>query len=169
VPPVPSRPAPTTFAEVVALFKGRKEARLANHLAADTHPVRCEPGRLEFRPTPSAPRDLAPRVAEFLTQWTGRRWMVSLSSDAGGPTLAQQQAMDEDARRAEAMQHPLVLAAMAAFPGAILEAVRSKTDAALFVPMAPSAGEDSSDAGAEGAGAEEYPTDDFEEIPEHDY
>jgi DNA polymerase-3 subunit gamma/tau len=167
-PPAPPKPAPTSFAEIVALFEAQREARLADKLSRDVHPVRCEPGRLEFRPTPAAPRDLAPRVAELLSQWTGRRWMVSVSSDVGEPTLDQQRADAADERRARAMTHPLVAAALAAFPGATLEAVRSKNDATGALPAA-------ADGDADSAGlqdvpeAEEYPTDAFEEIPEHDF
>jgi len=165
-PDAPPKPSPATFAEIVALFEQRREPVLAHHLSRDVHPVRCEPGRLEFRPDANAPRDLAPRVADSLSQWTGRRWMVSVSGDAGGPTLQQQRVAAEDARRARAMAHPMVQAAMAVFPGATLEAVRSKDDT----------GPASSVVAVETAGvsddvpeAEEYPTDAYEEIPERDY
>ncbi len=159
------RPSPATFAEVVALFEQRREPVLAHHLSRDIHPVRCEPGRLEFRPALAAPRDLASRIAELLSQWTGRRWMVSVSGDAGEPTLAQQRAVAEDARRTRAMEHPLVQAALAAFPDATLEAVRTKDETALVPPSAPA---DSGLDGEEATEAEDYPVDAFDEFPERD-
>ncbi|HKU99756.1 MAG TPA: DNA polymerase III subunit gamma/tau, partial [Vineibacter sp.] len=165
-PDAPPKPSPGTFAEIVALFEQRREQVLAHHLSRDVHPVRCEPGRLEFRPGATAPRDLAPRVADLLSQWTGRRWMVSVSGDAGGPTLQQQRVAAEDARRAQALAHPMVQAAMAVFPGATLDAVRSKDE---LVPAAPGAATESADAGGDVPEAEEYPTDAYEEIPERDY
>ncbi len=160
----PPKPSPATFAEIVALFEQRREPKLAHHLSRDVYPVRCEPGRLEFRPQPTAPRDLAPRVADFLSQWTGRRWMVSVSGDAGEPTLQQQRVAAEDARRARAMAHPMVQAAMEVFPGATLEAVRSKDEAGPVAVAVENTGV--SDDVPE---AEEYPTDAYEEIPERDY
>ncbi|TWT03084.1 DNA polymerase III subunit gamma/tau [Reyranella sp. CPCC 100927] len=160
----PPKPSPATFAEIVELFEQRREPKLAHHLSRDVYPVRCEPGRLEFRPQPTAPRDLAPRVADVLSQWTGRRWMVSVSGDAGEPTLQQQRVAAEDARRARAMAHPMVQAAMELFPGATLEAVRSKDEAGPATIVAENAGV--SDDVPE---AEEYPTDAYEEIPERDY
>jgi DNA polymerase-3 subunit gamma/tau len=162
-PPAPAMPAPASFAAVVALFEQRREPVLAHQLSRDVHPVRCEPGRLEFRPTPTASRDLAPRVAELLSQWTGRRWMVSVSGDAGEPTLAQQRAVAEDAQRAQALAHPLVQAALATFPGATLEAVRSGNEA-----PADALSPDDSAAGDDGSGPDSYPTDVFDEIPERD-
>ncbi|TXL74462.1 DNA polymerase III subunit gamma/tau [Vineibacter terrae] len=164
----PPKPNPATFAEVVALFERQREPKLAYSLSREVHPVRCEPGRLEFRPAPTAPRDLAPRVAEYLSQWTGRRWMVSVSGDAGEAPLAQQRAQAEDARRERALAHPLVQAAMTLFPGATLETVRAKDDDGGMIALSVAA--DAGMAGSEDVPeAEEYPTDAFEEIPERDY
>ena len=66
------------------------------------HEVRCEPGLIEFRPEPKAPADLAPRLSEILSQWTGRRWIASVSSDQGKPTLAEQKAAKGDELRSRA-------------------------------------------------------------------
>ncbi|MGE3647629.1 MAG: DNA polymerase III subunit gamma/tau, partial [Reyranellaceae bacterium] len=129
------KPQPRDFAEVVALFEDRREARLALALSTDVHPVRCEPGRLEFRPTDRAPADLAPKVADALARWTGQRWLVSVSSDAGEPTLASRRAAARDARHQRAMEHPLVQAALQVFPGATLEVVRGRDEAP--VPLQP--------------------------------
>ncbi len=123
------KPQPRDFAEVVALFEARREARLALALSTDVHPVRCESGRLEFRPTDRAPVDLAPKVADALARWTGQRWMVSVSSEPGEPTLASRRAAAHDARRQRAMEHPLVQAALQVFPGATLEVVRGRDEA----------------------------------------
>jgi DNA polymerase-3 subunit gamma/tau len=126
---VAPKPQPKDFAEVVALFETKREARLALALSTDVHPVRCEPGRLEFRQTDKAPVDLAPKVADALARWTGQRWMVSVSSEAGEPTLASRRAAAHDARRQRALEHPLVQAALEAFPGATLEVVRGRDEA----------------------------------------
>ena len=80
-------PNPKSFTEIVALFEARREARLVHHLMHHVHEVRCEPGLIEFRPEPKAPPDLAPRLSELLSKWTGRRWIASVSSAAGKPTL----------------------------------------------------------------------------------
>jgi DNA polymerase-3 subunit gamma/tau len=166
--PQPAKPAPVSFGEVVALFDTQREAKLAHCLRHEVHPVRCEPGRLEFRPAPTAPRDLAPRVAELLSQLTGRRWMVSVSGDAGEPTLAQQRRTSKDALHARALEHPLVQAALAAFPGAKLEAVHAKDDEAMAA-VAPVAASAEPDDNGDVPDSDDYLTDAFEEIPERDY
>ncbi|HJQ60046.1 MAG TPA: DNA polymerase III subunit gamma/tau, partial [Vineibacter sp.] len=165
----PAKPTPATFAEVVALFDAQREAKLAHSLRHEVHPVRCEPGRLEFRPAPTAPRDLAARVADRLSQWTGRRWMVSVSGDAGEPTLAQQRRTSQDALHQRALEHPLVQAALAAFPGAKLEAVHAKEAAPLPAAPVTADADPLAGDGDDVPEAEDYPTDAFEEIPERDY
>jgi DNA polymerase-3 subunit gamma/tau len=83
-----------------------------------------ERGRLEFRPDEHAPRTLANRLGALLSEWTGRRWVVAVSGEPGEPTLTEQEAATDRRERAEATAHPLVQAALAAFPGATIEAIR---------------------------------------------
>ena len=58
----------------------------------DVHLVRLEPGQIEFRPGPRAPRTLAGDLAQKLKDWTGIRWVVTLAREGGAPTLAEQKA-----------------------------------------------------------------------------
>ena len=122
--PAALAPNPESFAAIVALLGERREAILQAHLKNNVHLVRFEPGRIEFRPDEHAPRNLANRLGELLSEWTGRRWVVAISSEPGEPTLAQQESAADRRERAEVTAHPLVQAAMAAFPGATIEAIR---------------------------------------------
>ena len=124
------------------------------------HEVRCEPGLIEFRPQSRAPTDLAPRLSELLSQWTGRRWIASVSSDAGKPTLVDQKAAKGDELRLQAENHPLVQAILKTFPGARIDSVRRKGEQTSLV------------AGLDGPvdeppATEDYPVDD--DIPESEY
>jgi DNA polymerase-3 subunit gamma/tau len=123
--PAPAPPA--TYREIVALASGRKPM-LHAHLVHSVHPVRVTPGRIEIRPKPDAPRDLANQITQLLQETTGTRWTVSLVSTGGEPTVAEQGRTAEADRRTIARSHPLVQAVLEAFPGATIEAVR---DAAL--------------------------------------
>jgi DNA polymerase-3 subunit gamma/tau len=115
---------PENFPAVVALLGERREAILQAHLKNNVHLVQFEPGRIEFRPDEHAPRNLANRLGALLSEWTGRRWVVAISGEPGEPTLAQQEVAADRRERAEVNAHPLVQAAMAAFPGATIEAIR---------------------------------------------
>jgi DNA polymerase-3 subunit gamma/tau len=149
---------PKSFTDVVALLETRREARLVHHLMHHVHEVRCEPGLIEFRPEPQAPPDLAPRIAELLGRWTGRRWIATVSRADGKPTLAAQKAANADTLRAAAESNPVVQAIMKTFPGAKLEAVRRKGEEASLVAGLGGI------AGDEPPPADEYPADD--DIPE---
>ncbi len=154
-------PNPRSFTEGVALFEARREARLVHHLMHHVHEVRCEPGLIEFRPEAKAPPDLAARLSELLGQWTRRRWIASVSSDAGKPTLVEQKAAKGDALRSQAEHNAIVQAILKTFPGAKLEAVRRKDEASSLVAGLH---------GTDGDGAplpQDYPADD--DIPESEY
>ena len=118
-------PMPQNYREVAALFDRKREAILYTLLVNDAHLVRFEPGRIELRPAPSAPRDFTNRVGSMLTAWTGQRWIVSVSQDRGEPTLAEQNAQRKSNDLAEAATHPFVRAALQMFPGAKIVAVKN--------------------------------------------
>ena len=121
-----SETALNTFAAVVALVAERREGTLLAHLENYLHLVLFEPGRIEFRPTEGAPRDLAKRLSQFLNAETDMRWMVTVSQEHGVPTIqetrnvASKQALDDVAK------HPLVQAVMENFPEAKIEKIHTR-------------------------------------------
>ena len=116
------------YEDVVALFDEKREGIMTAHLRQDVHLVGFSQHRIEFRPGPNAPRDLANRMGRLLSDWTGERWIVSVSDAPGGPTLAEQRAAMDSERLAEAERDPLVQAVKETFPGAKIRGIidRSK-------------------------------------------
>ena len=123
VPEPAAQPQPREWRDVVALASGVKPL-LHAHLLHDVHPVRIAPGRVEIRPRPTAPRDLAAQLTALLADRTGTRWTVTISNEEGEPTLAEQGRSAQSDRLEAARSHPLVQAILAAFPGTTIEAVR---------------------------------------------
>ena len=121
------------FRDVVALCSGR-DPTLHSHLRHSVHLVRFQPGVIELRPEPVAPRDLAPRLGALLLAETGRRWTIALSTAPGEPTLGEQEQSADTSRRHAAAEHPLVRAIMDAFPGATIAAVRDSSLDAYGLP-----------------------------------
>ena len=117
---------PDSFGSLVQLLWDRKEGRLAFELSEHVHLVRYEPGAIELRATAAAHRALAGDLSGLLQAWTGQRWMVSLSDEAGAPTLSEQRRAAEAQEREAALAHPLVKAALETFPEAEFVAVRRK-------------------------------------------
>jgi DNA polymerase-3 subunit gamma/tau len=111
-------PMPQGFVEMVALFEHKREGVLHANLCRNVRLVRFEPGKVELNPDARAPRNLANRVGQLLGEWTGERWVVSISGEPGEPTLAEQADAATNRDREEAARHPLVRAARKAFPDA---------------------------------------------------
>ncbi|WP_181700433.1 DNA polymerase III subunit gamma/tau [Chthonobacter albigriseus] len=120
-----------SFADVIGLCAERREIGLKIALERDVHLVRFEDGRIEFNPAPTASPTLAGDLGRKLTQWTGRRWIVAVSRDAGEETV---QARRDAARRTlvdDARADPVVSAILRRFPGAEIVDVRMPGDPAL--------------------------------------
>jgi DNA polymerase-3 subunit gamma/tau len=116
------------FPAIVACARDNREARLVYALEHWVHLVRFERGRLEIRLEAAAHAALPGELSDKLAKWTGERWVVSVSSAAGEPTLAEQKEAEDQVRRASAAQDPLLKAAMAVFPGARIVAVRDRDE-----------------------------------------
>ncbi len=121
-------PSPESFADVLALFEEQREVGIRVQLFNNVHLVQFEKGRIEFRPTEHAQRDLANKTASMLTQWTGERWVVSISQEAGDPTMAEQDAAARQRLLDAAEELPLVQAVKAAFPGSVIRKVTPRGD-----------------------------------------
>jgi DNA polymerase-3 subunit gamma/tau len=134
---VPAGPVLSSFRDVAALVKDQREAMLHAHLLHSTHLVRFAPPVIELRTEPDAPRDLAPKLAALLSNATGERWTIALSTTPGEPTLAAQGNAADAGRREEAADHPLIRAIMDAFPGARIDSVRDSTVDAYGLPAPP--------------------------------
>jgi len=117
------------FAAVVALVREKKEVVLGANLTDNVHLVRFEQGQIELRLAERAPPKLPNELGALLKEWTGRPWLISLSSnnEAGDLTLHDQAENLEAGRRQEAAADPLVRAALSAFPGAKIKKVRDVT------------------------------------------
>jgi len=118
------------FDQVVDLIRANRDVKLLVEIETTLRLARYQPGRIEFQPTPDAPRDLAARLGQRLQAWTGVRWTVSLVNDGGAQTIAETRDAERLAREAEAKQHPLVQAVFDAFPDAKIMDIRTLEDIA---------------------------------------
>ncbi|SFG86571.1 DNA polymerase III subunit gamma/tau [Methylobacterium gossipiicola] len=124
--PEPEGPRLTRFTDVVALADTKRDIGLKMALEREVHLVRFEEGRIEFRLTEGGRQTLANDLARALDLWTGRRWIVALSKEAGEPTLDATARAATETRHQNAAAHPLVRAVMAGFPGAQIVDVRDR-------------------------------------------
>jgi len=86
--------------------------------------VRFELGRIDVTLTPDAPKMLLNDMTSKLRAWTGRSWLVSLSKEEGGPTMAEAESARRESAISDARADPAVAAILARFPGAKIIDVR---------------------------------------------
>ncbi len=113
-----------SFAELVALAGEKRDLIVKAALEADMRLVRMEDGRLEVALERSAARMLVNDLSRKLEQWTGRRWTVIVSNEAGQPTLRSQAQLQQNERERAAEADPRVKEVLARFPGAKVVEVR---------------------------------------------
>jgi DNA polymerase-3 subunit gamma/tau len=113
-----------SFPELVALAGEKRDLLTKAALEADVRLVRIEDGRLEVTLERSAARTLINDLSRKLEQWTGRRWTVIVSNEAGQPTLRSQYEVERNQRERAAESDPRVKEVLARFPGAKVVEVR---------------------------------------------
>jgi DNA polymerase III subunit gamma/tau len=126
-PEVQSAPAArriASFPELVALAGEKRDLLTKAALEADVRLVRIEDGQLELAMERSAARTLINDLSRKLEQWTGRRWTVIVSNEAGQPTLRSQNEIARNQRERAAEADPRVQEVLARFPGAKVVEVR---------------------------------------------
>ncbi|THD76497.1 DNA polymerase III subunit gamma/tau [Thalassobius vesicularis] len=122
-----------TFEHVVELIRTNRDAKLLVDVETGVRLAAYRPGRIEFQPSDKAPSDLASRLGSALQRWTGNRWVVTLVKDGGAETIAQKRDAADLAIKAEAAQHPMVQAVLAAFPTARITEVRTRQELAAEI------------------------------------
>ena len=113
-----------SLADIAALADQHRDMTLKVLLKRCVRPVRFEPGRIDLALTEDAPRTLLNDLTSKLRAWTGRAWLVSLSKEQGGQTLAEMENARRESAFLDARNDPTVAAILARFPGARVIDVR---------------------------------------------
>jgi DNA polymerase-3 subunit gamma/tau len=125
--PTPTQPQLRigTYAELIALAGEKRDLQVKSALEADLRLVRMDDGRLEVALEPHASRSTISDLARKLEFWTGRRWTVIVSNEAGQPTLRAQAQAKKEQLTVGVHADPRIQAVMARFPGTQVIDVRS--------------------------------------------
>jgi len=121
----------TSLADIAALADANRDMAFKVLVKRCVRLVRIEPGRLDVSRIGDAPKTLLGDLTVKLKAWTGRNWMVSLSREEGGSTLAELEASKRETAISDAKSDPAVASILARFPGARVIDVR--------IPNAPEA------------------------------
>ncbi|WP_173934667.1 DNA polymerase III subunit gamma/tau [Chelativorans sp. Marseille-P2723] len=129
LPSAPAKPesdavAVGSLADIAALAEANRDLAFKVQFKRSVRLVSIEPGRLSVNLTEDAPKTLLGDLTSRLQQWTGRRWIVSLSNEPGSKTLAEEESGRREVALADARADPTVAAILASFPGARILDVR---------------------------------------------
>jgi len=118
----------TCLKDIVARAERQREMELRHWLVSDVHLVRFAPGKIELRQNENVRRNLAGTLGEYLQDWTGERWLVSLSEELGAPTLEEQAVAKVAAKLRAAEDDPLVRQVLKHFPTAKISGLRESRE-----------------------------------------
>jgi DNA polymerase-3 subunit gamma/tau len=118
-----------SFEDLVALAAQKRDLGIKSALERDVRLVRFEDGRLEVGIESSAAKTLVGDLSRKLAEWTGRRWMVTISAEQGAPSIRTQNETRKAELKDSVRSDPLVRAVLSRFPGAEIVDVRQSAGA----------------------------------------
>jgi DNA polymerase-3 subunit gamma/tau len=119
-----------SFADLIGLAAEKRDLSIKSALERDVRLVRFEDGTLEIALEAGTRKTLIGELSKKLAEWTGRRWLVAVSAEAGSPSLRAQAEMRKAEMKDGVRGDPLVQAVIERFPGAEIVDVRPPTGAA---------------------------------------
>ena len=115
---------PQTYAELIEMARNRRDIIVVTALEQSLRPVSMTDGRLEVALVDGADPGIIQTLSARLKFWTGKIWMVSVSTSAeAAPTIREQRDRHSEDKKAEAKADPLVQAILKQFPGADVRVV----------------------------------------------
>ena len=120
-----------SLADIAELAGKRRDIAFRIQLEKYVSLVKLEPGRIDINLSDGAPKTLAGDLSKRLQDWTGQRWMVSVSAQKLGQTLEEAAAQRRDGLMSDAKADPDVAAILARFPGARIIDVKILGEPAL--------------------------------------
>ena len=119
VAPEPDFHGPKDLDALIALVDEARDIGLKLDIERCFRPVSIKPGAIVFEPTQNAPNNLGGRIAAFLQEQTGERWLVdSKPKSKGGETIAERRERQHEERMDAVRRDPAMVKALTLFPGA---------------------------------------------------
>ena len=119
-----------TFDELIFLVEDKRDLSLKTQIKCHVRLVSFADGRMDVNLVENPPRDFLPTLGKRLEEWTGKRWMLSISQEEGAPTLSEVERAESAQRMDDAKSDPVVEAIMKQFPGSRIVNIRVRQEEA---------------------------------------
>jgi len=117
-----------TFDELIFLVEDKRDLALKTQIKRHVRLVSFADGRMDVNLVENPPRDFLPTLGKRLEEWTGKRWMLSISQEEGAPTLSEVERAESAQRMDDAKSDPVVEAIMKQFPGSRIVNIRVRQE-----------------------------------------
>lgn len=117
--PEPEFHGPKDLDALISMVDEARDIGLKLDIERCFRPVTIKPGAIVFEPTETAPSNLGGRIAAFLQEQTGERWLVdSKPKSKGGETIAERREREHEERMDAIRRDSSMIKALTLFPGA---------------------------------------------------
>ena len=125
------------FEDLIFLVEDQRDLKLKLAIKRHIRLVSFADGRMDMNLVENPPRDFMAQLSRRLEEWTGKRWMLSVSKQPGQPTLQEQEEAENTAKTREAMNDPAVEEVLTSFPGSKVVDIRIREGEVASVPVDP--------------------------------
>ena len=109
---------PQTFEAMADLLLYAKEGLLHGHILHDVHLISYAPGHLVCGLGGRAPKNFVKLLKDACERITKQSWEIELRQDTTTPTIIQAKAIEREALKQQALNHPLIKEILHVFPAA---------------------------------------------------
>ncbi len=109
---------PQTFEAMADLLLYAKEGLLHGHILHDVHLISYAPGHLVCGLGGRAPKNFMKLLKDACERITKQSWEIELRQDTTTPTIIQAKAIEREALKQQALNHPLIKEILHVFPAA---------------------------------------------------
>ncbi|MBL4597717.1 MAG: DNA polymerase III subunit gamma/tau, partial [Rhizobiaceae bacterium] len=133
-----TKPEPATplrvlnsFEELIFLVEDKRDLPMKTYLRRNVRLVSFSDGRMEVNLVENPPKTFLTDLTKKLQDWTGKRWMISISSQEGAASLDEIEQAEVSAKVEQAKSDPTVEAILSRFPGSRIIDVRFRREEVL--------------------------------------
>ena len=124
-----------SFEELIFLIEDKRDLAMKTAISRHIRLVSFTNGRIEINLVENPPREFLSSLGKRLEEWTGKRWMLSVSKEEGQPTLLEQEKAEADTRMETALSDPAVEKILQQFPGAKVVNIRIREEEVQEAPF----------------------------------